>query len=70
MGRTALGIEFVFIVFLKKKTMCIQGNIKARLCNHHCSVKEINITHSECVSVDLDTQHGTHVGHVDQMGRA
>jgi hypothetical protein len=47
--------------------MCIQGNIETCLCNHCCSVKAINITYSKCVSVDLDTQHAKHMGHVDYM---
>ena len=69
MGRTALGIEFAFIVKKKrkKKTMCIQGNNEACLCNHCCSVKAINITYSECVSVDLDTQRAKHMDQVDHM---
>jgi len=67
MGRTVLGIEFAFIVKKKRQTMCIQGNTETCLCNHCCSVKAINIIYSKCVSVDLDTQHAKHMGHVDYM---
>jgi len=37
--------------------MYVYPNTEARSCNHHCSGKVISITHSECVSVTLDTQH-------------
>jgi hypothetical protein len=34
-----------------------ERNIEARSCNSCCNGKAISITHSECVSVDLVTQH-------------
>jgi hypothetical protein len=37
--------------------MYVYHNIEARSRNHCCSGKAISITHSECVSVALGTQH-------------
>jgi hypothetical protein len=37
--------------------MYVQRNNEARSCNHSCSGKTIIITYSECVFVDLFSQH-------------
>ena len=38
-------------------------NIDSRSCNHCCSGKSISITYSECVSVNLVTQHAMRMHH-------
>ena len=38
-------------------------NNEARSCNHCCNGKEISITNSEPVFVDLDIQHAMHMCH-------
>ena len=41
--------------------MYIQCNIEARLCNHCCSVKSINVTYFEHMFIALGTQHAMHM---------
>jgi hypothetical protein len=43
--------------FIKRQAVYVQWNIEERWRNHCCRGKAITITHSECVSVALVTQH-------------
>jgi len=46
----------------------VERNIEARLCNHCCSGKEINITYSECVCIALSIRHAMRMHHVVVYG--
>jgi hypothetical protein len=43
--------------------MYVQRNTEARLCNHCCSGKTINVTYSVCVFVALGIQHAIGMRH-------
>jgi len=45
---------------LRIQVMHVLRNTEARSCNHCCSAKAINITHSEGVFVALGIQHALH----------
>jgi hypothetical protein len=51
-----------------RQAMYISCNMEARLCNHCCRGKAINITYSECVSVALGIQHAMHMRHTVTCG--
>jgi hypothetical protein len=44
--------------------------IQAPSCNHCCSGKEISVTYSKCVFIDLVIQHATHQRHIVICGLA
>jgi hypothetical protein len=51
-----------------KQVMYVWRNVGVRSCNHHYSVKVINITYSECVSVALGIQHAIRMRHIVTRG--
>jgi hypothetical protein len=46
------------------QAMYVYRNIEARLCNHCCSGKSINITYSECVFVAFCVQYAVNMRHI------
>ena len=53
---------------LTRQAMCVQRNSEARSCNHCCSGKSVNITHSECVCIALGIQHAVRTRHIVTCG--
>jgi len=46
--------------YTTRQAICVSRNIEARLFNHCCRGKAINITYSGCVFVVLHIQHAQH----------